>query len=146
LFTRVNHILRGSGLDPVRAQDFQQTSLRAIFEAWSELLLTRPTVSVEALKEALPQDVHQPLERLALGDDVLLADDQLARDVVVTILRLRKRRLNAFVQDLKLLMLEAYEEGDARGKQYDQAHLAYTQKLLQTQRALAKSRELGSHF
>jgi len=144
LLGRVNAALREGELDPVRAQDFGQASLRAIFEAWRELLLTKPSVSVEALKESLSVDVQDRVEGLILDQDVRIADEQLVRDVVVTLLRLRKRRLNAFVQDLKLLMLEAYEEGDARGKQYDQAHLAYAQKLLQTQRALAKSRELGS--
>jgi DNA primase len=146
LLTQADAVLREKGLDPVLARDFEQTSMRAIFEAWRELLLTRPSVSIEALKASLPRDVQGHLEQLTVDDDVPLADDQLVRDVVVTLLRLRMRRLNAFVQHLRLLMLEAHEEGDARGKQYDQAHLAYAQKLLLTQRALAQSRELGTAF
>ncbi len=146
LLARVNGVLREKGLDPMQAQDLGQTSLRMIFETWRDLLLTRPSVSVETLRASLPIDVQAHLERLTSPDDAQIADEQLVRDVVVTLLRLRKRRLNAFVQDLKLLMLEAHEEGDARGKQYDQAHLAYAQKLLQTQRALAQSRELVSHI
>ena len=145
LLDQVNGVLREKGLDALQAQDFGQTSLRVIFEAWRELLLTRPSVSIEALKESVPVDVQESLERLGLSNDVELADEQLVRDTVVTLLRLRQRRLNAFVQDLRLLMLEAHEDGDARGKAYDQAHLAYTQKLLRTQRALSQSRELGSY-
>jgi DNA primase len=145
LLAQVNAVLKQKGLDPLRTEDFRQTSLRAIFEAWRELLLTRPSVSVEALKEMVPLDVQDSMEQLILHDNVELADEQLVRDVVVTLLRLRQRRLNTFIQDLRLLMLDAHEEGDARGKAYDQAHLAYTQKLLQTQRALAQSRELGSY-
>jgi DNA primase len=144
LLGQVNAVLGGKDLDPVRAQDFGRTSLRAIFETWRELLDTRPSVSTEALKASLPGDVQDRLDQLIVPDDVQLADEQLVRDVVVTLLRLRKRRLNAFVQDLRLMVLEAHEEGDARAKRYDQAHLAYTQELLQTQRALAHSRELGS--
>ncbi len=145
LLAQVNGVLKEKGLDPLRAQDFEQTSLRALFEAWRELLLTKPSVSVEALKEIVPLDVQDSVEQLTLRDDVELADEQLVRDVVVTLLRLRQRRLNTFIQDLRLLMLDAHEEGDARGKAYDQAHLTYTQKLLRTQRALAQSRELGSY-
>jgi len=143
LLSQVNAVLRDRELDPVRAEDFEQTSSRAVFEAWRELLRTKPSVSVEMLKTSVPADVRDRLQELVVPDDVQLADEQLVRDIVVTLLRLRQRRLKAFVQDLRLLMMEAHEEGDARGKQYDQAHLAHTQKLLQTQRALAQTWELG---
>jgi hypothetical protein len=80
---------------------------------------------------------------LTVAEGVELSDEQLVRDVVVTLLRLRQRRLRQLVQDLRMLMLEAHEEGDTRAKQYDQAHLAHAQTLLKTQRALARSWELG---
>lgn len=142
LLSQVNAALRERGLDPVQAQDFGQASLRAVFEAWEELLLTKPSVSSEELKESLPTDLHERLNGLMLPDDFTLADEQMVRDILVTLLRLRQRRLKAIVQDLRLLMLEAHEEGDPRGKQYDRAHLAHAQRLLQTQRALAQSWEL----
>jgi DNA primase len=151
LLAQVDMALEKAGLQPVRAQDFEQASLRAIFEAWEGLLDTRPSVSVQALRTALPADVQDRLELVlseaeptrTVLDRVELSDDQLVRDVVVTLLRLRQRRLKQLVQDLRTLMLEAHEEGDTRAKQYDQAHLAHTQTLLRTQRALARSRELG---
>jgi DNA primase len=143
LLQQVNRVLRERELETVHAEDFEQPSLRAVFEAWRDLLDSRPSVSVTALREALPPDVQERLDGLAGPDDVTLADEKLVRDVVVTLLRLRQRRLKAFVQDLKLLMVEAHQEGDVRGKQYDQAHLAHAQRLLQTQRALAQSWELG---
>jgi DNA primase len=143
LLSQVDAVLIERGLDPVRPQDFDQPSLRAIFETWHELLEGRPSISVEALREELPSDVYEPLDKLQSADEVALADEQLVRDVVVTLLRLRQRRLRQLVQDLKTLMLEAYEEGDPRGKQYDQAHLVHAQMLLKTQRALAQSWEIG---
>lgn len=143
MLSQVNGVLRAREIDPVRAEDFEQMSLRAIFEAWRDLLHSKPVVSAEALRESVPVDIQEELEGLISPDDVELADEQLVRDVVVTLLRLRQRRLKAFVQDLRVLMLEAYEEGDARGKQYDKAHLAHAQKLLQTQKALAQSWELA---
>lgn len=143
LLDKVNGVLLEKDLEPVRPRDFEQASLRAAFEAWHGLLRDERPLSLETLKESLPRDVQSELDRLMVTDDLGLADEQLVRDFVLTLLRLRERRLKAFVQDLRLLMLEARDEGDARGKQYDQAHLAHTQKLLRTQRALARSRELG---
>lgn len=143
LLTRVNEVLRERGLDPVYAQDFGRASLRAIFGTWIELLESKPSVSIEVLREQLPADLQGQLEELEGTDEVALADEQLVRDVVVSILRLRQRRLNQLLQDLETLMLEAHEEGDARGKQYDQAHLVHAQMLLKTQRALAQPWEIG---
>ncbi|MFO7743232.1 MAG: DNA primase [Anaerolineae bacterium] len=143
LLPRVDTLLDERGLDPVTPEDFTQVSLRAIFEAWDALLESRPSVSTAMLREELPEGVRDELDGLDGEDDVHLADEQLVRDVVVTLLRLRQWRLKQLVQDLKLLMVEAHEEGDPRGKQYDQAHLAHTQMLLKTQRALAQSREIA---
>jgi hypothetical protein len=137
----------------MQPQDFEEASLRAIFEAWSKLLESMPSVSVQALEATLPPGVQDQVERVLSAaegtlatadvDGVGLSDEQLVRDVLVTLLRLRQGRLKQLVQDLRMLMVEAHEEGDARAKQYDQAHLAHTQMLLKTQRALARSRELG---
>jgi DNA primase len=151
LLTQVNSWLKDKGLQLMHPQDFEQVSVRAIFEAWVTLLDTRPSVSAEALRAVLPLSVQDQLDSVLSGaegalptaDDVALSDEQLARDVVVTLLRLRQGRLRQLVQDLRMLMLEAHEEGDARAKQYDQAHLAHAQMLLKTQRALARSRELA---
>jgi DNA primase len=143
LLYQVNRVLRERGLDPVHAQDFGRASLRAVFQTWNELLESKPSVSIETLREELPSDLDRQLDELRRTDEVALADEQLVRDVVVTILRLRQRRLKQLVQDLKTLMLEAHEEGDPRGKQYDQAHLVHAQMLLKTQRALAQSWEIG---
>ena len=143
LLSQVNHVLEEKGLDPVCAEDFEQPSLRAIFETWSELMLGESPVSADALRESVPAEVRDRLDQVILPDDLAMADEKMMRDVVVTLLRLRQNHLKAIVQDLRLLMVEAHEGGDARGKQYDRAHLAHAQKLLRTQRALAQSRELA---
>jgi DNA primase len=151
LLSQVDRALRRRGLQGVRPQDFEQPGLRAIFEAWTELLDARPSVSVAALRDGLPPGVQDRLDLVlaeeagppAVRSTVDISDEQLVRDVVVALCRLRQRRLKQLVQDLKMLMIEAHAEGDSRAKQYDQAHLAHAQTLLKTQRALALSRELG---
>lgn len=142
LRSRVNDLLRERELEPLQPQDFSQLSLRAIFEAWDALVCGGSPVSLDVLRQELPTGMHQRLDDLRSGAEAELADEQLVRDVTVTLLRLRQRRLKELVQDLKMVMLEAQEAGDARGKQYDQAHLTHTQMLLKTQRALAASREM----
>lgn len=142
LRSRIDDLLRERELEPLRPEDFAQVSLRAIFEAWDVLIRGGSPVSMDVLMRDLPSDMHQRLDDLITADEAKLADEQLVRDVTVTLLRLRQRRLKELVQDLKMVMLEAQEAGDARGKQYDQAHLTHTQTLLKTQRALAASREM----
>lgn len=142
LRSRIDAHLRERGLDPIQSQDFGQVSLRTIFEAWDGLLGAERSVSVEVLREELPADVRQRLDELCNTDETTLSDEQLVRDVAVTLLRLRQRRLKLLVEDLKMLMVEAQEAGDTRGKRYDQAHLTHAQMLLRTQRALAASREM----
>lgn len=142
LLSRVDALLKERGLEPIGPHDFGQVSLRAIFEVWENVLASRPSPSFDDLQAELPGDMRERLEELHRAADVELAEDQLARDVVVTLLRLRQRRLRQVVHDLRMLMLEAHEGGDARAKQYDQAHLAHTQVLLKTQRALSRSWEI----
>jgi DNA primase len=151
LLAQVNSWLRDKGLQAIHPQDFEGASLRAIFEVWMVLMDSRPSFSLQSLQAELPPGVRDRLKllldqaegALPVAQDAALSDEQLVRDVVVTLLRLRQRRLKQLVHDLRMLMIEAHEEGDVRGKQYDQAHLAQTQMLLRTQRALARSREQG---
>jgi DNA primase len=151
LLAQVDRTLRTKELQPLQPQDFEDVSLRAIFEAWATVLDSKPSVSVQALEAVVPAGVRDRLELILSGDagslpvadEVALSDEQLVRDIIVTLLRLRHNRLKQVVQDLRMLMVEAHEEGDPRAKQYDQAHLAHTEMLLKTQRALAQSRQLG---
>jgi hypothetical protein len=138
LLLQVNEALEESQLDPLQGQDFQDVGFRAILETWEALLATEHSVSVEALRAALPVEVHAQLEDLIAPDDIELANEQLARDVIITLLRLRKRNLKRLGQELNLLDIEAQETGDIRAGQYDEAKLAYTETLLRTQQALAQ--------
>jgi len=138
LFLQVNEALQESRLEPLRGRDFQNVGLRTILETWEALLATERSVSAEALREALPVELHAQLEDLIAPDEVELADEQLVRDVIITLLRLRKRHLQRIGQELNLLDIEAQETGDIRAGQYDEAKLAYTETLLRTQQALAQ--------
>ncbi len=138
LLSQVNEALGVSQLGPLRGQDFQNVGCRAIFEAWEALLATGHPVTFEALRAQLPPDLHARLEGLLTPDEVALADEQLVRDVILTLLRLRERNLKRLGQELSFLTVDAQEAGDMRAEQYVEALQTYKDTLLRTQQALAQ--------
>ncbi len=138
LLSQVNEALGASQLESLRGQDFQNVGCRAIFEAWEALLAAEYPAPFEALRAQLPTDLHARLEGLLTPDEVALADEQLVRDVVLTLLRLRERNLKRLGQELSFLTVEAQEAGDMRAEQYVEALRTYKDTLLRTQQALAQ--------
>jgi len=138
LLSQVNEALAASQLEPLRGQDFQDVGCRAIFEAWEALLATGHPDPLEALRAQLPTDLYVRLDGLLAPDEVALADEQLVRDVVLTLLRLRERNLKRLGQELSFLTIEAREAGDMRAEQYIGALRTYKETLLRTQQALAQ--------
>lgn len=138
LLPQIRELLTQSQLEPVQGQDFQDAGYRAIFELWETLLATEHPDSFEALHAQLPTDLHVQLDALLVPNETELADDQLLRDVALTLLRMRRRNLKRLGQELQMLRLEAHEMGDLRTKQYDQAQLAHDERMRRTQQALAR--------
>ncbi|MDY6878380.1 MAG: DNA primase [Chloroflexota bacterium] len=138
LLSQVNEALEEGQLEPLRGQDFQDAGCRAIFEAWDALLAAGHPNSFEMLYAQLPTDLYAQLDGLLALDQVALADEQLVRDVVLTLLRLRERNLKRLGQELSFLTIEAREAGDMRAEQYVEALRTYKETLLRTQQALAQ--------
>jgi len=138
LLSQVNEALAASQLETLRGQDFQDVGCRAIFEAWEALLAAGHPDPLEALRAQLPTDLYVRLDGLLAPDEVALADEQLVRDVVLTLLRLRERNLKRLGQELSFLTIEAREAGDMRAEQYIGALRTYKETLLRTQQALAQ--------
>mgnify|MGYP001136962833 CR=1 FL=1 len=135
---QLNAALQESQLEPLSEQDFQDAGYRAIFQVWESLLATDRPVPLEALQEQLPTELHVRLEELHTFDETDLGEEQLARDISLTLLRMRERNLRRLGRELNFLTLEAQEEGDMRAEQYTSALQAYTETLLRTQQALAQ--------
>jgi DNA primase len=138
LLAQIDEKLAISQLAPLQGQDFQDAGCRAIFETWQEFLTTDHPAPIEALREELPEDLHSRLEELLAPDRSALADEQLVRDVSLTVLRLRERNLKRLGQELSFLTLEAHESGDMRAEAYVGALRTYRETLLRTQQALAQ--------
>jgi DNA primase len=155
IFSQISEVLKQSQLEPLRGQDFRDAGDRAIFEAWeakhlaprqeesateetSDLSQVKEAESIETLRTQLPTDLHARLEELLAIKKTGLADEQLVRDLVLTLLRLRERNLEKLGQELNFLTREAQEMGDMRAEQYAAAWRSHTKALLRTQQALAQ--------
>ena len=150
ILSPINKMFVENQLEPLQEQDFRDTGYRAIFEAWEAHYLASPqgengteeTINlaehVEVLRTQLPTDLHTRLEKLLASPNTELADEQLVRDLTLTLLRLRERNLNQQGRELSFLTREAQEAGDVRAEQYAAAWRSHTQALLRTQQALAQ--------
>jgi len=140
LLAQVNAALETSQQDPLHEQDFRDAGCRAIFQAWETLLATGQVDPVQALRAQLPDELDARLEKLLAADedDSLLADEQMERDLTLTLLRLRERNLKQLGQELSFLTLEAQEAGDVRARQYAEIWRSHTETLYRTQQALAQ--------
>jgi DNA primase len=138
MLPKVNAALQRSQLEPLGEQDFQDTGYRAVFRAWESLLATEHPASMEMLQAQLPTELHVRLEELYTSDEIDLDDEQLVRDISLTLLRMRERNLRRLGRELNFLTLEAQEEGDIRAEQYASALHSFTETLLRTQQALAQ--------
>ena len=139
LFERVNDMLVEGKVEPIRDQDFESTLNRTIFQAWREAWLSEEEDDLpQTLRQHLPDDLHPQLERLLASDEADSTEEDLTRDVIRTILRLRERHLKRRGQELSFLALEAQEAGDMRAAEYVDALQSYRETLLRTQKALAQ--------
>jgi len=138
ILLQANEALEESQLKPIRGQDFEAVACRVIFETWEALLTTEHPDPIQALHEQLPAALHTRLEELLTPKKAELADEQLVRDIIRTLLRLRERNLKRVGEELSFLTLEAQETGDIRAEQYVGALQAYRETLLRTQQALAQ--------
>ncbi len=138
LLPQVDDILRAGQLEPMQGEDLENPSNRILFETWVEVLAADDSAPIEALIAQLPEDLRPRVDQLVSYDHALVSDEQLSRDVVRTVLRLREHKLRQLGTELRLLLVEAQEAGDSRGTQYDEAQLAYSRVLLQMQKAKAR--------
>jgi DNA primase len=133
----VNDALAGNQLDHMQGEDFANAGMRAVFEMWEALVHFGHADPTEALRAQLPPELHELLEKLLEKDVPALAEEQLAREVTLALLRLRERNLRRLGAELSFLTAEAQELGDLRANQYVGALRAYREALLNTQQALA---------
>jgi DNA primase len=137
---RINEALAKNQQNPLQEQDFQDAGHRVVFELWTSLQEKDHPTPIEALRTQLSPDLQTRLDELLAGnrDELDVADEQLVRDLTLTVLRMRERNLKRLGRELSFLTLEAQETGDVRAGQYAEIWRAHTEMLRQTQHALAQ--------
>ncbi len=123
--------------DPISGDDFSDAAHRALFDAWQESLYSEaaslPDSFASHLDPAL-QPLLVTVQKLG-GSLASLREEQRRKDLVDTLLRLRRRRLQAYCRDLELLIRSAEKVEDER-LQLGSRLVAATQQQKAIERAL----------
>jgi hypothetical protein len=137
---RINEALDRNQQNPLQEQDFQDAGYRVMFGLWTSLQAAEHPAPIEALYAQLSAELQTRFDELLESDrdELDVADEQLVRDLALTVLRMRERNLKRLGQELSFLTLEAQETGDVRAGQYAEIWRAHTEMLRRTQHALAQ--------
>gem|GEM_PF-5130723 len=139
LVAQTDRQLRLLGLPPLTAEDFLDTDVQIIFRA---------------LKAALDQDQIDPQEHmianldemaetrvrlwLAASDDAAVADQRRVDDIMLAVLRLRKRNIGSELLELRFLQEEAQTDA-AVSELYQSQIVTLVQSLQKVTHGLAKN-------
>jgi len=130
LLEKVDEALVEMGLTPLQPQDLQHAANRSIFEVWQRM----DPRSLESVRESVPQLVDEQLESFL--EEQELADEQLMREAVRAVLRLRKHVLKQ--RGLALQMLIEDSDWDQVADSVGETVRENARALLQVEQALAR--------
>lgn len=139
LLHSLNDALRNVGVDGLNMDDFVQAENRAIFASWRESL------DLEDLREELDLTLHSRFDLLLEGPRGAppINDDQAEKDLIKVALRLRQQKLWRLVEELRFLLADAEELGEAATEDYRQMMNAYLGAKWDIEQALAANSFFG---
>ncbi|MDF1513393.1 MAG: DNA primase, partial [Anaerolineae bacterium] len=129
----VNERLTQAAMEAISAKDFDGV-YQLIWVTWMEIQ-SQPQLAFDDL---LPQDVVQLIQT---WQEVTLPDiphSQLEHHVTLTLLSLRKERIQNLIDQTRSLRIEAQEAGDLKGTSYAETIMHLSIELNRVQQALAK--------
>lgn len=133
LMAKADRQLRAWNLTPLDAEDFSNTDLQIIFNGLKASLDQHQLEPVEYLGIELDENVTPQLHKLLqASQDISSEDRKRVDDVLSAVIRLRKRNIDAALQELRFLQENAYADADQ-----DQAHL-YQEQIYNLVQALQK--------
>lgn len=138
LLSHLDQALASIGEESLRDDEFTHIENRAIFDA----LMSggdAGAVNVQALRDRLDAALLPRFDALLEGPtgEPSLDDDQAVPDLVAVVLRMRQRRLQALIQELRFLSEDAMTRGDVKAGEYGETMRAYTSALRRVHQALA---------
>jgi DNA primase len=139
LLQSLDGALRDVGVDGLNADDFIQAENRAIFASWQESLSLEDGFDVEIFREELDPTLRSRFGLLLEGPKGAppLSDDQAEKALIEGALRLRQRKLQGLVEELRFLQADAEELGEAAVEEYGQMVDSYRSALWGISQALA---------
>jgi DNA primase len=136
LLQSLDDALRVVGVDGLSSDDFAQAENRAIFALWQESLGLKDSGE---LREELDFTLHPRFDLLLEGPKGAppLNDDKAEEALIEGTLRLRQRRFQRLVEELRFLQADAEELGGAAVEEYGQMVDSYRSALWGISQALA---------
>lgn len=132
LLSRVDVHLTNHQLEPITTNDFT-TNCRYIWSAWLEIS-EHPEMD---LTDLLPPEQIARVQTWVSTPPPDFTMEQLERDVVYTVLRVRQRHLREKHRQLNTLIIEAQNEGDVIGQRHAQSMLSLARQMRSIQQALS---------
>ncbi|MBC7251423.1 MAG: DNA primase [Anaerolineae bacterium] len=144
LLDQLNQALRDMGEEALHSDELTHVENRAILEALmsgSE----KGDLDLKTLRESLDVALWPRFDRLLQGPagEPPVDEDQVVPDLVAGVLRLRQRRLQALIEELRFLSEDAMIRGDVKAREYGDTMRVYTSALRRIHQALASHSTLG---
>lgn len=120
---------------PLSSDDFHDAIYRSVFDAKQNFLYSVDAEQQRSIREALDASIVPVFDTLLAKGKTLadLREEQLQKDIVDLILRLRMQRTRQAITELNLVLRDAAEDGDERQaiNMQIQSHVNLLQKLTQ---------------
>jgi DNA primase len=145
LLQSLDDALRGVGVDGLSADDFVQAENREIFASWLESMGLKEGSDLGGLQEELDPMLHPRFDLLLEGprDAPPLDEDKAEKALIEGALRLRQRKLQRLVEELRFLQADAEEPGGGTVEEYGQMVDLYLSALRGIYQALAARSLVG---
>ena len=144
LLQSVDGALQDVGVDGLSADDFAQAENRAIFASWRESLSSEDGFDVKSFREELDPALHPRFDLLLEGPKSAppANDSQVEKALVEGGLRLRQRKLQRLVEELRFLQADTEELGRSAIEEYGKMLDSYCIALL----GITQARHANSFF
>lgn len=129
LLARLDRRLQESGLGAVTITDFEYTDHQMILRLLQQALEQDKTEMPNFVEAGLGEDLRETHAALLAGAPPKGTEDRLLDEVTRQVLQLRRQTLSESLNQLRFLMEEAQQAGDARASTYQQMVLQYTRSL-----------------
>jgi DNA primase len=142
LIYRVDRELQEAGLGRLEVGDFLQSDHQVILRLIIESLDQEQSEPVDHVLARLPLDLMDITDDiLALSKDINTQDERVFRDLLRTLLDVRRRNISQSISQLRFLMETAQEGGDLKTKGYQEAMSQYILARARLDRAATKKND-----